>query len=68
MRLPAGLETIGDYCFHGSGLESVEFPGSLRSVGTSAFYKCERLRSAYLNEGLQELGAPQSPGDGKNRG
>ena len=54
-----GLKRICDDAFFGSGLESVEFPTSLRAVSRGAFATCESLRTVVLNEGLEVLGVGQ---------
>ena len=51
-----GLETIGQYAFTDSGLESFTAPSSLRKIGDKAFYGCGSLKEFKLNEGIQELG------------
>ena len=56
VKLPEGLEYIGQVCFSNSGLEEISLPASVRTVGTAAFYGCECLRRAELNDGLQVLG------------
>ena len=62
--LPDGLRTIGSLCFYRSGLEAVVLPASVREVGVGAFCGCEKLKSAQLNEGLEELGVRETI-DGK---
>ena len=52
-----GLERLGELCFSQSGLESVEFPASLRTVSKGSFSQCENLKSARFAEGLEVLGA-----------
>ena len=56
MELPEGLEYIGTQCFCNCGLEEIRFPASLRVVGFEAFYGCDELYYADLNEGLEVLG------------
>ena len=56
-----GLETIGLFAFFGSGLESVKFPTSLRTIRQGAFAKCEKLRTVVLGEGLEVLGRDDYP-------
>ena len=50
------METIGLFAFYNTGLESVEFPESLRTVAQGAFSDCKSLKSVILNEGLEVLG------------
>lgn len=56
IALPAGLETIGRYCFYESGIEEIILPASVKEIGAFAFFRCRQLRSARLNEGLKKLG------------
>lgn len=37
IRLNEGLECIGDHAFDGTGIESIDFPNSLRKIGDSSF-------------------------------
>ena len=57
--LPEGLEEIGLDAFRESGLESIAFPASLRTVHQGAFAKCKNLKTAVLNEGLEALGTDE---------
>ena len=41
--LPEGLQTIGEYAFRESGLNSISFPTSLTEVGERAFCDCHNL-------------------------
>lgn len=54
-----GLERIGNRVFYKSALENIVLPSSIRIVCGQAFAKCEKLRSVYLNEGLEVLGAEE---------
>ena len=55
IRLNEGLEMIGQYSFANTGLKSVIFPSTLRTVMYGAFYNCRRLQSVEINDGLQYL-------------
>lgn len=57
VRLPEGLDTIGNNAFSNSGLTSITTPESLRSIGYGAFSMCEALAAVTLNDGLTGLGA-----------
>ncbi len=73
------VETIGEYAFAYSDLETVTIPDSVTRVGEDAFSECESLRSISFGKGLNtiefqvcykceslkevELGAPESIGD-----
>ena len=61
IELPSRLEFIGMNCFRDSGLESFTAPRALRTVCPGAFYMCEHLKEALLNEGLEVLGADEYP-------
>ena len=43
VRFPEGLEYLGVGCFYRTGLESVEFPASLRTISQASFSECESL-------------------------
>lgn len=59
VRVPSTLKTIEAGAFAKSGVESVALPQSIRIVCGYAFYECRQLRSAWLNEGLEELGTKE---------
>lgn len=56
---PDAVEEIGRYAFSESGLESVATPQSVRIIRQGAFCKCDSLRTATLNEGLETLGTDE---------
>lgn len=56
MTLPEELEKIGTGVFFDSGLESVEFPASLRVVSQAAFARCKNLKTVKFSDGLEVLG------------
>ena len=47
------------------GLESVEFPASLRTIEQCAFCQCKNLKYAKFGEGLEVLGTDEYLEDGK---
>ena len=49
------LEELKACCFYGSGIKSIVLPQRVRAIGYSAFQDCTWLRSARLNEGLEEI-------------
>ena len=53
IRLPDGLEYVGEKCFYESGLENARLPFQLRMVGSSAFASCEHLRTICVEEGCE---------------
>ncbi|MCR5507887.1 MAG: leucine-rich repeat domain-containing protein, partial [Lachnospiraceae bacterium] len=59
VSLPAGLESIGDFAFARSGLESVNIPEGTKELGYAAFYNCENLNDVNIPSTVQriELGA-----------
>ncbi len=54
--LPQGLEEIGAFAFHQSGVTEVSIPGTVRSIGLQAFDDCDRLREVWLEDGVQSIG------------
>ena len=44
LRLPDGIETIGNNWFVGAEIEKLVVPRSVRKFGEYAFSDCERLR------------------------
>ena len=56
LKIPEGVTEIGDGAFILSGLESAEIPGSVKTVGESAFKWCEELRSLTVREGVEIIG------------
>ena len=54
--LPASVEEIHGYSFMNTALETFEAPANLRYIGCKTFYKCKRLSTVTLNEGLLSIG------------
>ena len=54
--LPEGLVEIGGQAFYGSGLMSIEIPGSVEILNAGTFNSCTSLNSITFNEGLKEIG------------
>lgn len=52
------LETIGRYCFAGSGIEEIVIPGSVTTICASAFFSCMALKKIQFqrNDKLERLG------------
>ena len=44
LRLPDGIETIGNNWFVGAEMEKLVVPSSVRSLGVGAFSCCKQLR------------------------
>ena len=47
---------IKDYAFYYSQLQSVTIPGSVINIGQFAFSQCSKLKTVYLNNGLEKIG------------
>ena len=59
MEFSEGLQTIMVDAFLESGLESVVFPASLRTVSQTSFRQCEHLKTVRFSEGLEALGTDE---------
>ena len=57
--LPNGLEKVELSAFEESGLESVEFPASLRTIAQASFNECTSLKAVKFSEGLEVLGTDE---------
>lgn len=44
LRLPEGLEVVGNSWFAGCGVEKVAVPASVRQLGNDVFFECRQLR------------------------
>ena len=66
MVIPVSVKEIGLVEVYESGLESVEFPASLRTLCQAAFAVCESLRRAEFGEGLAVLGTNEYPSENEN--
>lgn len=56
ITLPAGLEKVGDYAFYEcSNLSNVTFPGTLTTIGKSAFNSCN-LTSVTIPANVNNIG------------
>lgn len=53
--LPDSVQTIGDYAFDGSALESIRLPDRMKAIGEAAFFECYDLSDLRLPEGLTEI-------------
>ena len=47
------LERIGNNCFCHSGIEEIMLPGTLKEIGTGTFYKCDNLKTIYVENGCE---------------
>ena len=57
IQFPSTLEYLGGECFAGSGLTSIDIPGTVKYIEKFAFYRCRQLTSLTLNEGTVRLRA-----------
>lgn len=56
ISIPSGIQDIPTMCFTGCGLETIEFPERLLSIGTSAFRMCYNLTSVTFPNSLKVIG------------
>lgn len=56
VRVPDGVEAIGEEAFAGRGVRAVELPGGLRRIGMRAFQKCARLEELDLPDSVEQIG------------
>lgn len=49
ISLPEGLEKIGDEAFYASGIESINIPASVSSIGKDAFGWCFSLEAVFVD-------------------
>ena len=53
LRLPDGLDRVGDGWFAGSDIEKLVIPSCVRALGNSAFANCEQLREVVFEQNSQ---------------
>ena len=63
VTLPEGLETVGIRAFFQSGLRSITVPGSVTSLGKSAFQYCPALKTATFTGAAPAQAGPAIFGD-----
>ena len=56
VELPETLQSIGEFAFSHTGLESIEIPALVKEIQPKAFYRCENLAEVRLNDGLKSIG------------
>lgn len=44
VRIPEGIQIVGNRWFSSSGIESVTIPASVREIEDEAFWKCKSLK------------------------
>lgn len=55
IRIPASVDSIPDRAFTKVLFETIEFEGTVKRIGTEAFYKCSDLKSVNM-QSVEELG------------
>lgn len=55
VTLPEGLKEIGDSAFSGSALEHINIPSTVKRIGKSAFFKCEKLKEINLPNSITRI-------------
>ena len=58
VRIPEGIERIGNYWFSYSEINSIEIAASVRKLDLCAFYRCSNLKNVMFTAGsrLEEIG------------
>lgn len=56
LKLPDGIEEIGEFSFARSALESITLPESLKEISYGAFYHCDNLKMVSLPAGIRNVG------------
>ena len=56
LTLSANLTKIGDYALSGIGVESLELPASVTSIGSQAFQSCGSLKSLVIPASVTSIG------------
>lgn len=55
VKIGKNVEKIGSDAFVGSNITQIEFPASLKEIGSSAFEKCEKLKKIQIPEGVETI-------------
>ena len=66
VKLPDGLESVGEHAFCESGLRSIAIPAVLNTVDSSAFASCWNLLRVEFMEGRETLGKDKENSSGWN--
>lgn len=53
--IPTSVTAIGYEAFFGSNIESIQIPGSVKTIGNNSFNCCRYLKEVILPEGLETL-------------
>ena len=51
-----GVASIGDRCFYGAGLTSINLPWTVNSIGNEAFSECDSLVEIAIGDNITQLG------------
>ena len=57
LKIPYGVEIIGEYAFADSCISDVILPSSIKEIKDSAFYHCEDLQEIQIPQSVKEIGA-----------
>lgn len=56
IKIPHGVQSIGQYAFAESSLKSIEIPNTVNRIFDDAFKDCEKLISVDIQEGVTKIG------------
>lgn len=56
VQVPAGLQTIGEYSFNGTGIQQIDLPETLQQINSSAFTYCTSLQSIVIPDSVTQWG------------
>ena len=51
-----GAKSIGERCFYGAGLKSIDLPWTVNSIGNEAFSECDSLVEITIGDNITHLG------------
>lgn len=54
-----GIESFGSLVFQRSGIEEINWPGSLKEIPSGTFSMCKKVQKVNLGEGLEVIGGSQ---------
>ena len=56
INIPKKLQNIGASAFSGIAISKIDFPDTLKTIGSHAFGVCTKLREAIIPEGVTKIG------------
>ena len=57
ISFPSTLKTIENWCFEGSGIESISIPSTISEIGENTFYYCRNLKTVtFEGNNLKRIG------------